>query len=117
MAEAVTEQYPMFAKSIPPRTISVERLLNLSRMVARDQLGILSREPIQLTSSTSTRPARLPPPPAIPSEINQPPPEWFLQLLAHKISDPPTTKTKTYLQITTQLPPPIANLNVSTDNM
>ena len=107
----------MFAKSIPPRTISVERLLNMSRVVVRDPLGILRREPIQLTSSTSTRPALLPPLPAILSVIYQPPPEWLLQLLAHKITDFTTTKTQPHLQITTQLPLPIVNLNVQTDNI
>ena len=86
MAEAVIEQYPAFGKSIPYCTVSVDKLLSLSKMIVRDLLGILRKE-----TATAALPALLPPPPAVPSMIYPPPPEWFLLMLANKITTPPTT--------------------------
>ena len=98
VAEAVKKQYPAFGKSIPYRTISVDKLLNFSKMIVRDPLGILRKE-----TATAALPALLPPPPAVPSMIYPPPPKWFFQMLANKITTPPTTVVPTPQSITVVL--------------
>ena len=70
--------------------ISVDKLLSLSKMIVRDPLGILQKE-----TATAAFPALLTPPPAVPSMIYLPPPEWFLQMLANKNTIPPTTVVPT----------------------
>ena len=45
VSATVTDLYPAFAGYVPPRTVTIKKLLELSHLIVRDPSGILRREP------------------------------------------------------------------------